>query len=575
MKPLLKLKPQSWLVLFSLAFLISCTEKAPENQFRQKQSGDISYGGIVNLNFIHPIQGLFPLNSVYSNSVKIMGQVYEGLVYLDPETNTVEPALAESWEVEADGKSYTFHLRRGVKFHDSPIFPEGKGREFTARDVQFCLEKLCEPAPNNQMSSFMTDIIKGGEAFYNSGGKRDNPKNELEGVQVIDDYTIRIELNYPLVSFLKRLTHSCCYIFPRELYSVEDRMDFTCVGTGPFAVAKMDVGTVVVLEHNKNYWKKDSLGNNLPYLDGIRFTFVDQRRQLEEFAKGNIDFISDLSWEGIDFLAEALKSAEFEYEKGYKPLTQVQYYSFQTQEGLFTDKRLRMAFNMAVDKQQLVNESLGGNVMPAKYGIVPPVLNEYDATSVKAISYNPEEARRLMAEAGFPNGENFPVLTMQMNDDGPRVYRIAENLQKMLTKNLNITIEMSILPRQKHFEIVELGIVPFWRDNWVADYPDPENFLQLFYDGGEVAPTGEETNYMNTARFQNATFDSLMRASKLEQDPQRRMKILAKADQLIMDEAVILPLYYETSSWYSQAKYRNLHMRNDGVVFLAEAYVVQ
>src|SRR5690606_15553836 len=150
-------------------------------------------------------------------------------------------------------------------FHDDEVFKNGEGREVLAEDVIYCFKKLCEPSPRNQLYAFVVDLIKGARSHYDSGG--DGP---VEGLRVIDDYTLQIELEYPTHVFSSILTHACGWIFPREFYEYGEDIDVWCIGTGPFKARSIKINEVVILERNKKYWRKDNRGNTLPYLDAVR-----------------------------------------------------------------------------------------------------------------------------------------------------------------------------------------------------------------------------------------------------------------------------------------------------------------
>lgn len=556
--------------IFLLLLLTGCDNGAPTpNRTARVVKGNVKLGGVFHMNITEETRSIFPHNIVDASATNIMNQVYEGLMRLNPVTNKPEPGLAESYTVSEDGKTYTFFLRKGVYFHDDQAFKDGKGREVKAKDVVFCFTKLCEPSPHNQLYSFVIDLIKGAREHYDS-----DAKGPVEGVKEIDDYTVQFELDYPASTFLSILTHPSGWIFPRELLEYQDEIDSWCIGTGPFVARTIKMNEVVILERNQNYWRKDEFGNQLPYIDAMRCSFIsNEKRQLDLFLKGNLDLLLEVPYSNVETLKEeARKNPE---SVNYKILTvpglRVEYYGFQNRSELFKDERVRKAINYAIDRNTLVDSVLLGYGEPAIHGFIPPAMPGYPIDSVKGYTYQPALARSLFAEAGFPDGKGFPVLALQVNDGSTTVIKVAEVVQKMLTDCLNITVEISVLPRNRHYEEVENGDVNFWRDGWIGDYADPENFLRLF-DGNLVPDDTMKASYLNTVRFKDELFDSYFEKSHGELDPDKRMSDYWHADQELMNKAAVAPLYYEKWIWLVNKNIRNLDMSGIGILDLSKVY---
>lgn len=556
--------------VLSLFLLTSCENGAPSsNKTARVVMGNVKLGGVFHMNIPEETRSIFPHNIVDASSTNIMNQVYEGLMRLDPVTNKTEPALAESYTVSEDAKTYTFYLRKGVYFHDDQAFKNGKGREVRADDIVFCFTKLCEPSPHNQLYSFLIDVIKGARQHYDSGST-----DPIEGLKAIDDYTVQFTLDYPASTFLSILTHPCGWIFPRELFEYKNDIDSWCIGTGPFVARTVKMNEVVILERNQNYWRRDEYGNQLPYIDAVRCSFIsNEKRQMDLFLKGNLDLLLEVPYSNVERLrAEAIEKPESVI---YKILTapglRVEYYAFQNRGDLFKDERVRKALNYSIDRNLLVDSLLHGYGEPAIHGFIPPAMPGYPIDSVKGYTYQPELARTLFAEAGFPDGEGFPVLALQINDGSTTVINVAAAVQKMLTECLNITVEISVLPRNRHYEEVENGGVNFWRDGWIGDYANPENFLRLF-DGDLVPDDSVKASYLNTVRFKDDLFDSYYEKSLAELDPDKRMSDYWHADQELMDRAAVAPLYYEKWIWLVNKKIRNLDMSGIGILDLSKVY---
>lgn len=554
-----------------ILFLDSC---GPE-KIIPKGAG--AYGGVFRINEVEDFRSFFPLNVTDICSFNLTSQIYEGLVSFDDGHLAIIPSIAEKWEVSADATSFTFYLHKGVKFQDDPCFPEGKGREVTAKDFEYCFTRLCSAFPENQMFWLFKDKVKGAVEYYDSTVRGTPLSGGVSGIQVIDDYTLRIDLLYPFSGFLNILGHNGCWVYPREAfekYGIELRVK--AVGTGPFIVKNIMEGQGVVLERNPNYWRTDQFGNKLPFLDAVKVSFTKEKKlELLEFRKGNLDMIFELPLEMIgtivDELEEAQRGKNPVYEMQITPALQTQYYGFLHKSDVFQNKKVRQAFNYAIDRDAIVRYTLQGEGTPAKYGLVPPGFIDYEYDSLQGFSFDPAKAKELLKEAGYPGGNGFPKLTLYLNSGGDNYTLIAQTIQKMLQENLEINIELEVLPKPQHLDNVESAKAMFFRTAWIADYPDPENFLMLMY-GKNVPASLNERTYLNVMRYQSAAFDSLFEKALREKDRNARFRLFRQADQVAIDDAVIMPIYYPEYTRLLQKNVRNF--KANGMEFrnLAEVY---
>jgi len=515
----------------------------------KEASGGKYYGGVFKMNETEYFRSLYPLNVTEVTSNRITNQIYEGLVQFDQKDLTIKPCLAERWDITEDGTLYTFHLRKGVKFHDDPCFSDGKGREVTAKDFKYNLDKLCAFDVNNKGYDFYKDHIEGAEAYYKNSIGGNAPAAGCSGIRLVDDYTIQIKLKKPFAGILNKLALPFAYLFPKEAfdtYGVEMRAK--TVGTGPFITKAIKENDALILVKNKEYWGKDSNGNQLPYLDGIRWSFLgDQKSELLEFKNGNLDMMYRLPLEMVEDIIDTkgnLKEGYKQYIFQEEPALSVYYYGFKMSEGRFADnKKLRQAFNYAVDRQKIVDYTVRGAGIPANSGIVPPAFAGFDASAVKGYKFDRDKAKQLMAEAGYPNGKGFEELTLQINSGGGRNEQIAEAIQKMIKENLNIDVKITKMPFAQHLEALETSKSEFWRAGWVADYPDPENFINLF-NSAHIPAKLTDKSYINSFRFRSPKFDALYNKALETLDVNARMKLYEQADQVMIDEAPIIPIYY-------------------------------
>lgn len=549
--------------LFAVALLASCSNDNNTNGNSKKANGGVYYGGVFRTNEVEDFRNLYPLNITEVTSHRIANQVYEGLVKLSQTDLSVVPALAEKWEKSADAIQWTFFLRKGVKFHDDPCFADGKGREVNAKDFKYCFDLLCTSnAENQQFGNSFKDRVVGANEYYQSTIDKKPLAGGVSGVKVVDDYTIQITLIRPFAGFLNILSTPGGYLYPQEAYEKYGvDMRVKCVGTGPFQVKSIKEGEAVILERNPNYWNVDEFGNQLPYLDAVKYTFIKEKKsELLEFKRGNLDMIFRLPIEMIpDILGELdhAKEGNKPFEMQVVPAMSIFYYGFQHQSDIFGKKEVRLAFNYAIDREKIVNYTLQGEGIPGNYGIVPPSFANYDSKSLKGYNFDVDKARKYMEKAGYPNGKGFPKLTLQINSGGgDRNVQTAEVIQKMLKENLNIDVEINVMPFAEHLESIETGKALFWRTGWVADYPDPETFLTLLYSK-HIPEKLSDKSYLNSVRYRSAKFDSLFVAAMQEVDDAKRMALYLQADQIAIDDAAIMPIFYDENYRLVQSNIRN------------------
>lgn len=528
--------------------------KDATKQTAQEAKGGVVYGGVFRINEVEDLRNLYPLNTIDAISYRIAGQIYEGLVKFSQKDLSVVPCIAENWQISEEKLIYTFKLRKGVFFHDDPCFAGGKGREVTAQDFKYCFDKLCESNPNNSAFWIFKDKVKGANEYYESTVNKQAIEGGVSGVSVIDNNTLKIELLKPFASFLSMLGTPLTCIFPKEAvekYGVEMRTK--CVGTGPFKMKEVKVGEVVILTKNEKYWESDEFGNKLPYLDALKFTFFKEKTaELMEFRKGNLDMVFQLPSEMIDQVIEDLdkvdsagaKSFDQQYNIQITPALSIQYYGFQHLSDIFNNKLVRQAFNYSLDRNKIVEFTLKGEGVAAMYGFIPPAFKGYNVKNIKGFTYDPDKARSLLAKAGYPNGKGFPEIQLQLNSGGTRNLHIAEAIQQMLTSNLNIKVKLDLLPLPQHVENLESGKALFWRSGWIADYPDPENFLNLLYSLN-IPKEPEGKSYINISRYASAEFDSVFKLALRTTDENERYKLYEIADQIAIDDAAVIPILYD------------------------------
>lgn len=529
--------------------------------------GGVFYGGVFRMNELEDFKNLYPLSIIDVISQRIANQVYEGLVKLSQSDLSIVPALAYRWESNADASVWTFHLRKGVKFHDDACFADGKGREMNAADVKFCFDKLCESSPNNNAYDItFKDKVKGAAEYFekSKGGK--GPEGGVAGVKALNDSTVEITLSAPFSGFLNILAHTGCYIYPKEAlekYGIDMRTK--CVGTGAFQVKTIKEGETVILEKNPNYWNTDEFGNRLPYLDAIKFTFIKEKKaEMLEFQRGNLDMVYRIP---IEMYKEIMgsydnaKARQNDFEIQSVPALSTQFYGMLCTGPIFNKKEIRLAFNYAIDRNKIVDYILQGEGQAGVYGIVPPAdafkKSGYNFDALKGYSFDVAKAKELMKAAGFPDGKGFPKVTLTINAAGnERNGQIAETIQTMLKDNLGVDVSINVMPFAEQIDAYQSGKLDFFRTAWIADYPDPETFLTLFYSK-HIPANAAEKSFINTCRFSNARFDSIFSAALREPDLAKRMALYSQADQVVLEEGAFMPIFYDENDRLVQKNVRN------------------
>lgn len=541
-----------FVVFLLLLVFTSCRSEKDTSEYVDLKGG-IKGGGIFITNELENIRSLDPvgINDVVSHHVA--HQIYDLLIDLDTNLQ-LKPMLAKKWEVSDDGLTYTFHLRRGVYFHDNKCFPDGKGREFKADDVKYSFTRILDTRTGSVGFDYYKNYILGAEEFTSEISKsvsenREPSIKDVSGLIVINDSTFQIKLKKPFAPFIYYMCLGFAYIVPREAVETYGKDFFqNPVGTGAFIFENWTPDLEINLRKNPNYWEKDEFGNSIPYIDRVKFRFIkDLSQQLLEFKNGNLDESYRIPNELFRSVINENKTLTPEYSKYIlqrKTSLTIQYYGFLTTSKVFSDVRIRQAFNYAIDREKILKYVLNGSAsQPAVYGIVPPVMPNYDASRIKGYSFDLQKARQLMEEAGYPGGKGFPEITLNINEGGGRNTQIAEAIQNML-KEIGVTVKLQLLQFAQHLDNIDAGRADFYRLGWIADYPDPENFLNLFY-GKNVPDNPKEKSPINSFRYKNPKFDELFEKALATNDLKERISLYQEAEQIAVNDAPVLFIYYD------------------------------
>ncbi|MBL1161810.1 MAG: ABC transporter substrate-binding protein [Chlorobi bacterium] len=498
------------------------------------------------------IASLDPALASYQSAVWATGHLYNGLVELDSSLN-IAPCIASSWEISLGGTRLTFHLRPDVWFHTDTCFiaagyPEG-ARTVTAQDVVFSIKRIYDGSAKST-----------GAWVY---------RDRITSVAAPDDTTVVFTLSAPFAPFLALLTMPYGYIVPHEAVSFYgDDFGQHPVGTGPFMFKQWVPDVALQLQRNPNYFKVDGKGDRLPLLDGVTITFLrDTKSEFLEFMHGGYDMVTSVDASIAPTIYDAngkLQPRYSDFQIFRSPALSVEYYGVlldTTKPGarhspLATNKWLRQALNYAIDRHRIVAYVLHGKGIPARHGLLPPSLPGYDST-VPGYNYNPDEARRLLAKAGYPNGKGLPTLVLQLGNN-PRTASVAEAIQEQW-KEIGVSVELRQVDFPQHLSQVRAGELELWRTSWIADYPDAENFMALFISSNQ-SPAGP-----NTTHLVHRLLDSLYQeALKPGYSRAERSALYAQMQTYIVDEAPWIFLYHDVIIRMAQPNIHGLTVDGTG-----------
>ncbi|MBI1836990.1 MAG: peptide ABC transporter substrate-binding protein [Flavobacteriia bacterium] len=501
---------------------------------------------------------------LYSSTV--LSQVMEGLVSYNPKDLSIQPQIAKSWKISPDGLIYTFTIRDNIKFHPHSIFKSEHARILSVDDVEHTFELICKKNQEGQLSPAyylaFDGNLKGVDDFIEGKSKK------ISGINVAGN-TITIELKERDNNFLSKLASITCAITSKRI--CESSLDQDMIGTGPFKFqGYREINkNEIVLAKNDDYYLVDESGNQLPYLDNIVFTIESKKlEQLEMFEKHELDFIAGLPTSRITKMLEG-KLNEFNSVPpslilSNNPLLTTNYLFFNLTDDRFKDVKVRQAFNYALDREKLGRDILKNQYYElGYYGIVPPLYEEfrgYDFNSIKQNGYhfNPEKAKQLLAEAGYPNGKGFGTINLRFNMDEIQS-SICDEVSIQIAQILGININIDGSTFDKKEKDADFAKSELFRSGWAADYPSPESFLSLFY--GKTVP--ENTSFasrFNQSRYQNANFDKLFELGKKSTKVSNQMKYFSEAEKILIKDAPFIPLWYRGDYEIVYSNVRNFHL---------------
>jgi oligopeptide transport system substrate-binding protein len=490
--------------------LLHCPSGLPETVVQpEMRLPGAKFGGIFRRLLGNNPSTLDPASLTDTYGGAIVRQLFDSLVQFDAHLKPL-PAIAEFWEASRDGLTWTFTLRRGVMFHH--------GREVTAQDVVYSFTRLLEPVKPLPVAEFFR-LIQGAKEF------RQGKTRDVQGLKAVDRYTLQIMLEEPLASFLAVLGLPHTAVVPREeVEKPDDHFSHAPVGTGPFKFVRWESNQEIVLEANDQYYE------GRPFLDAVVFKISSSSEEMfTEFLQGNLEEIV-IPGGKID---EVRVDPQYQkYQRVRIPTLSLVYIGFNTQVKPFDDRRVRQAFNYAVDKETIVREIVqsGHTLYPRASlpatGALPPGMLGYDPNE-QGYSYAPAMAKRLLAEAGYANGAGFPIVQLW---SAPKTESVKAELAayKRYLADLGVQAEIHFAPDWPTYQaMLEQGQLPMFRLAWYADIPDPDNVL---------SPLLHSASLTNRTFYRNPQVDWLLEQARKELHDAQRVALYRQVERIVHDD---------------------------------------
>lgn len=471
-------------------------------------------------------------------------QLFNGLVQLDDSLNVI-PEIAKRWEIDATGKVYTFFLKENIFFHPAPQF-NGEERKVIASDFTYSFDRL-------------RDVKVGSPGGW--------VLQQVEDYKAINDTVFQISLKQAFPPFLSLLSMRYCSVVPHEV--VEDsNHEFRKhpIGTGPFKFKAWEEDIKLVLRKNPNYFERDDKGIQLPYLEAIAVSFLpDIQSEFMLFSQGKFDFLNSLDPSYKDELLTPLGELQAQYkgeitlQKG--PYLNTEYIGFylESDNPALQSKKIRQAINIGFDRKKMITYLRNTIGFAAEEGFIPLGLGGRSKT--KHSQYQPEKARELV-NAFIEEHKSQPKIRLATDIN---YMDICEYLQQEL-KKIGIDIEIDLMPTPTLRQAKSSGKLEAFRASWIADYPDAENYLSLFYSPN-FSPAGP-----NYTHFYSAKFDSMYTNALSINSFEKRTHSYREMDELVMQNYPVVPLYYDQAVRFLQSNVKGLEMNPLNLLQLKRVY---
>ncbi|MCB0444099.1 MAG: ABC transporter substrate-binding protein [Gelidibacter sp.] len=446
-------------------------------------------------------------------------QLFNGLVQMDNHMKVL-PCIAKRWTISEDGLIYAFTLRNDVKFHKHELFGKDSTRVVVASDFEYSFNRLLD----KHVASPGSWVL-----------------NKVDSFKAINDTLFEIKLKQAFPAFLGLLTMKYCSVVPKEIvehYGSNFRSQ--PIGTGPFKFKRWEENIKLVFRKNTDYFEKDENGKQLPYLEAVAITFLpDKQSEFLQFAQGNIDFVSGLDASYKDEILTADGQLRHTYAKDVNmirgPYLNTEYLAFFMDADVpeIQSELIRKAVNYGFDRNKMMVYLRNGIGIPAHGGFIPKGLPGYDGTI--GFTYQPEKAKNLVTQFKKESGIQSPEITITTTSN---YLSFCEYIQREIEKT-GLNVKVDVIPAATLKDAKANGKLNIFRASWVADYPDAENYLSLYYSKN-FAPNGP-----NYTHFKSELFDDLYQQAFKETNVDVREHLYTKMDSLVMQKAPIVPLFYD------------------------------
>lgn len=446
-------------------------------------------------------------------------QLFNGLVEMDDNLK-VKPCIAKAWSISEDALTYTFTLRNDVFFHKHKLFGKDSTRTVKASDFEYSLNRL----KDEQIASPGSWVLK-----------------KVESYKTIDDTLFQIKLKQPFPAFLGLLTMKYCSVVPKEIVE-HYGSDFRShpIGTGPFKFKRWEENIKLVLRKNEYYFETDTNGKSLPYLEAVAITFLpDKQSEFLQFAQGNIDYVSGLDASYKDEILTASGELRDIYKNEVNmirgPYLNTEYLAFYMDSEVteIQSDLIRKAVNYGFDRKKMMMYLRNGIGIPANGGFIPKGLPGYSKTI--GFTYQPEKAKALVQQFKTETGIQNPEITITTTSN---YLSFCEYIQREVQKT-GLQVNVDVIPAATLKDAKANGKLDMFRASWVADYPDAENYLSLYYSKN-FAPNGP-----NYTHFKNEKFDTLFEQAFTETNTVKREKLYTKMDSLVMQKTPVVVMFYD------------------------------
>jgi oligopeptide transport system substrate-binding protein len=464
-----------------------------------------------------------------ATSAEYVVEVFSGLLAYDPDLNLV-PDIAESYEVSDDGLVYTFTIREEAQFQDD--------KPIRAEDFKWSLERACDPATNSRTAdTYLGDII-------GCRDKLQGQADEVEGVVVVDDLTLELTIDEPKGFFPAKMTYPTAYVLDQENVESGGPTWFeTPNGSGPFGLTQYDPENgLIILEKNDNFYREPK-----PILERVVFLINAPVDLMNGYTEG----LDSIGLDGFSYQTipvgtsnlSAVTDPNNPLSKEYVSTEELSvfYIGFNVNRPPFDDPKVRQAFNLALDKERMVRLVFQG-LVPVANGIVPPTMPNYENPDLSDFEFNPERALELIAESSYGDVSELPDITLNLSGTGGGVGALTEAIIESYKVNLGIEIAVEQASWEEFLEDLDKQPdMPYqmYQLGWVADYPDPQDFLEILFDS---------TSRQNYGGYNNPEVDALLDEARGLPDAEERLAVYQEVEQLLLEDAAWVPLYFSVDA---------------------------